>query len=153
MKPLLFYTAQISYDGEDRVSVARQRLATDSKEGLEFAPSWPLLLPAIKLRKEGLETKESWAEYAAAYLAEMRRSYTVARPAWDRLLARRRAVLCCFCNLVPNPGRCHRLLLADMLRKCGAVYLGEWNDRLSDEERSSQFKHWLDLGAAKGGAA
>lgn len=151
-RPLLFYTSRIDFDGEDRVSVARQRTAADSREGLEFAPSWDLLLPAIKLRKEGLETEESWAAYAAAYLAEMRRSYATARPAWDRLLSRPRAVLCCFCNLNVYPGRCHRLLLADMLRKCGAVYLGEWCDRLSDEERSSQYRHWLDLGAAEGGA-
>lgn len=146
---LLFYTAQITYEGEERISVARKRLPSDSSEGLEFAPSWELLAPAIKLRQQGLETESTWQAYTASYTEEMRDSYRKHGEAWQRLLERPRAVLCCYCDLAKHPGRCHRLLLAEMLRKCGAVYLGELP--LAGYERANQLVGgWLDMSAAQG---
>lgn len=144
-RPLLFYTARLPYSGEDAISVARKRVSGESADGLEFAPSWDILAPYIKLRQQGLETEESWQRYAAAYRDEMRLSYRNHYPAWEALLSRPRAVLCCFCDLVSHPGRCHRLLLSEILKKCGAVYLGE----LSTVRNGT---HWLDLGAAEGRA-
>ena len=125
MRPLLFYTARLPYSGEDAISVARKRVPGESAEGLEFAPSWDILTPYIRLRQQGLETEEAWERYASAYRDEMRLSYRNHYPAWEALLSRPRAVLCCFCDLVSHAGRCHRLLLRDILKKCGAVYLGE----------------------------
>ena len=139
-KPLLFYTSRVDYDGEDRLDISRE---TGCRLGIHFAPSWSILKPALALRDAGRETEESWQQYAAAYRSEMRALYAQQRDVWQKLLARRRAVLCCYCNLAAHPGRCHRLLLAEYLKKLGAVYLGELAERTA---------HWLDLGPAEGSA-
>lgn len=143
------HTARISYRGEDRLDVTRK----SGREGLAFAPSWALLLPAIRARgafetkwaelgesmERGDEQAErhlaheldaakrewmtAWATYQRAYLAEMRTSYRANRAAWDALLARPIVTLCCYCT---DPERCHRTLLArDILPKLGATYGGE----------------------------
>lgn len=138
-RPLIVLTSRIGCPDEDALDVTRK----SGDAGLAFAPSWDILRPQIALRHAGLETPEQWERYKALYTAEMRVSYARSRPAWDALLARRRAVLCCYCNLASHPGMCHRLLLAQMLVKCGAVYLGEWQPGTP----------WLDLGQAEGGAA
>lgn len=148
MRPLLFYTARLPYSGEDAISVARKRVPGESAEGLEFAPSWDILTPYIRLRQQGLETEEAWERYAEAYKGEMRRSYRQQLPTWEWLLSQSRAVLCCFCDLTRHPGRCHRLLLAEILKKCGAVYLGE----LDPGDSANRYAHWLDMGAAEGRA-
>ena len=70
----------------------------------------------------------TWARYAPQYRAEMRAGYGARtkpgphRAAWERLLAKPSATLCCYCV---DPARCHRRLLAEMLVACGAVYEGE----------------------------
>ena len=71
-------------------------------------------------------------------MAEMRRSYVQHRQAWESLLTRPRTVLCC-------GSLCHRVMLARLLVKCGAVYLGEWQPPAAEP--------WLDLSSATGGAA
>lgn len=147
-RPLLFYTAPLAYQGEHRLSVARERETGESTDGLAFAPSWELLTPHIRLRQQGLETEESWQHYASAYRDEMRISYRQQLPTWKWLLSQSRAVLCCFCDLARHPGRCHRLLLAEILKKCGAVYLGE----LDPGDSANRYAHWLDMGAAEGRA-
>lgn len=128
-RPLIVLTSRSGCPDED---------AIDIRTG-PFAPSDSLRagLSAVAalLARGSHVTDESQAIYKARYTSEMRASYVQQRPAWDALLARSRAVLCCEGT--------HSHLLAQILVKCGAVYLGEWQPCTP----------WLDLGQAEGGAA
>ncbi len=120
-RPLIVLTSSLGCTDEDAVNVT----------GSVFAPSWGA--------DPAPTDQAAWALYKARYTAEMRQSYVQHSEAWQALLARARAVLCCVCH---NTSRCHRTLLAGMLIKCGAVYLGEWQPGTP----------WLDLGPAEGRA-
>ena len=110
------WTARIDYPGRDRFDVSRKSGA------LVFAPSWALLGPYLRKRKEGGLTDADWAAYVEAYTAEMRASYTEHRATWKRLLAYQEATLLCYCT---DPARCHRTVLAGILGKLGADVRGE----------------------------
>jgi uncharacterized protein YeaO (DUF488 family) len=117
------YTAQFRYHGPDRIDVTRG--SGKAGETLVLAPSWGLLdlvLKQIRCASDDAERDALWEEYKIRYTEEMRLSYRLYRPVWDALLARERAVACCYCAKVE---RCHRGLLADILGKLGATYLGE----------------------------
>jgi len=109
-----------------------------------LAPSWALLKPALELRDlcwsavsapaASVERRAAcadeaaaWAKYRADYVAEMRRSYRRNWTAWQALLMRPRVVLLCYCGASPLDGvlRCHRLIAAHLLERCGAKYQGE----------------------------
>lgn len=136
------HTARLSYCGPDRLDITRK---SARPEGLPFAPSWAILGPMLKrrawIRKDGevhtvsdrydgrpgshkppLTEDAEWAAYVAAYTVEMRASYRTHRPAWNALLARGEVTLVCYCT---NPDRCHRRVLAGILVKLGAGYVGE----------------------------
>lgn len=119
------WTARISSSDPDRLDITRKSAELD---GVIFAPSWAILRPALaaradaKARRDPSIMEAAWAAYEPAYLAEMRRSYVEHRPAWERLLARQRVVLVCFCT---DPARCHRTLLAGIMAKLGADVHGE----------------------------
>lgn len=113
---LRIHTARITYRGADRLDITRK---SAPPEGMPFAPSWAILGPALKARKEG---REDWPSYVAAYTAEMRASYQQKRTAWDALLARGEVTLCCYCT---DGDRCHRRILAGILTKLGAIDEGE----------------------------
>jgi hypothetical protein len=131
-------------DSEDApdLNVTRKSGTVD---GLPFAPSWDLVEVILRARKlerhfflgvahgtpewdaactDARRIEESaWEQYVPAYLTEMRASYRRDRAGWDRLLARPRVVLLCYC---PNATRCHRTVLArDILQKLGVLYGGE----------------------------
>lgn len=106
------WTARLSTADPDRLNVTR---GSGYAHGLAFAPSRPLL-------DLGLLGEITWEEYAASYTEEMRASYRANRPTWDKLLGRRRVVLCCYCV---DATRCHRTVLADILGKLGAEVCGE----------------------------
>ena len=80
----------------------------------------------VSAHKQALDRRilreAAWEKYVPAYTQEMRNSYSRNRDAWNLLLARDRAVLCCYCV---NPARCHRTLLAEILGKLGAEVRGE----------------------------
>ena len=131
-RPLAVYTARIGTRDPDRFDVTRR---SAGPEGLPFAPSWDILRPALDARRQaeqlragghlaGADAVEAaaWATYEPLYREEMRASYRKVRPAWDALLARRRAVLCCYCV---DPAHCHRRLLAAILVTLGAEDRGE----------------------------
>lgn len=63
-----------------------------------------------------------WLVYRERYLERLRQSYVLQRSCWDKLLARERAVVVCYCA---EPERCHRSVLAEVLVKLGAQYGGE----------------------------
>ena len=111
------------YKGPDALDVTR---GSGGAYGGAFAPSRPLLDEANRRKKQAKSNpeklEEAWAWYAPLYQAEMRGSYRTHRAAWDRLLARAEVTLCCYCGTAQ---RCHRRLLAEILVKCGADYLGE----------------------------
>lgn len=129
---LHLYTARIAYRGPDRLDITRKSAGPD---GLPFAPSWAILRPALDARAaartalelgkiQGMMSIEAdaWERYVPAYTAEMRVSYGANRAAWDALLARPGVTLVCYCT---DAAHCHRRLLAAMLVKCGAIYMGE----------------------------
>lgn len=117
----LIYTAHISYDGEDRLDITRKSAGAD---GMVFAPSWRILLPALRGRDAGLDA-ETWPVYVAAYQREMAASQQTLRRAWRALLARPQVTLVCYCQIHPRQMHCHRVLLASMLEVQGARYQGE----------------------------
>jgi len=111
------WTARISTRDPDAFNVTRK---TGDKI---FAPSWALLGPAIRRRREGyVQTEADWKDYASKYLTEMARSRRLNPAAWEALLARQRVVLVCYC---PNPQKCHRRILARILASLGADDRGE----------------------------
>lgn len=113
-------TARVGSREPDALDVTRKSAGRD---GIAFAPSWALLGPFLSARRAGADTEALWPGYVAAYTAEMRASYRAARGVWERLLARPRVVLLCYCT---DPERCHRTLLArDILPTLGATYAGE----------------------------
>lgn len=113
------WTSRIDTIGRDPDAIDITRAgakALPNGPGVAFAPSWGLLL----LGKRG---ELSDREYDTTYTEEMRVSYVRRRDAWRSLLARPRAVVCCYCT---DPEACHRTIFArDILPKCGAVYRGE----------------------------
>lgn len=122
-RALIVLTSRIGCPDEDAIGIRTR----------PFAPS-ATLAAWDSLRERGhSQPDNAQAVYKARYTSEMRESYVRQRPAWDALLARSRAVLCCEGT--------HGHLLAQILVKCGAVYLGEWQPGTP----------WLDLGQAKGG--
>lgn len=84
MTQLVVHSARISYGGPDRLDVTRK----SGTDGLFLAPSWALLQPVLKARKQvrdwiarGLHPgdeleRRTWATYVEGYLAEMRVSYS-----------------------------------------------------------------------------
>lgn len=133
------WTARISTRDPDAFNVTRK-----SGDPV-FAPSWPLLKSALDRRRAGIpSTDETWATYSKSYLQEMTRSYAANRPAWDALLARPRVVLTCYCT---NAERCHRTLLAKVLKHLGADFKGELPPPpAKDAVEREVFKLAMDLG-------
>lgn len=80
-----------------------------------FAPTWDMVMGY----KNGKLTK---AQYTEQYTELMRQSFRSNKKEWAELLKRDRVVLVCYCG---KGAFCHRILLAEMLMKCGAVYEGE----------------------------
>ncbi len=103
------YTSQYSYKGPDRLDIT---VKTGNKA---FAPTWKMVMQS----KKGIMSKE---EYTKNYMELMRKSYLENMEEWEKLLNRDKAVLVCFC---PAGAFCHRLILAKMLEKLGAEYMGE----------------------------
>jgi uncharacterized protein YeaO (DUF488 family) len=109
MMALEVFTSHISCDDPDRLDIS---VSSGDKA---FAPKWPMV--------NGLRNgRLSWPDYRKQYTILMRESYRFHRVAWEQLLERRRVVLVCYCTDV---ARCHRLVLAEILVKLGARYLGE----------------------------
>ena len=133
---LRVFTARVSYVGADRLDITRAGADAYRKrtgltwEGEAWAPSWTIVWPIIKLRREVRDLGAyadsvllaAWRAYVPAFTAEMRASYRRNRPAWDALLARESVTLCCTCTCADQ---CHRRLVARMLVACGAVDCGE----------------------------
>ena len=120
---MILRTAQFRYPGPNRIDITRG--SGKAKQYVVLAPSWNLL----DLARSGLwhskndeDRDRIWKEYEQRYTEEMRVSYRAHRATWDELLALPEAVLVCYCADVL---RCHRGLLAAMLVKLGAEYLGE----------------------------
>lgn len=143
-------TSRISCRDKDALDITRKSAGPD---GLPFAPSWDILRHVLaarkeaeRLRKEAEDARshldlpaarsfeaealhveiEAWAVYVPAYREEMLVSYREQRPAWLRLLARPRVVLCCYCDTAADGVlRCHRRLSAGHLARLGAIDEGE----------------------------
>jgi len=115
------FTAQYRYNGPDRLDIT---IKGKDSIGQYFAPSWEMVM---KTKKETLSPDE----YTQQYVERMRESYREHREIWDNVLSRERVVLVCFC---PSKSFCHRYILADLLVRCGAVYMRE----LENEDTFSQ---------------
>jgi uncharacterized protein YeaO (DUF488 family) len=125
---LTVYTSTIRCADPDRFDITR---GTGGRAAAPFAPSWGILKPALAARDlakrlpkpEGyLVEAAAWDRYVPAFLAEMEHSQLHHPGAWEDLLARSRVVLCCFC---PDVTRCHRSLVAQLLKHRGARWEGE----------------------------
>jgi len=103
------YTSQYKYNGNNRLDIT-------VKTGFNLlSPTWDMVMGY----KSGKITQDKYTEL---YYNKMRSSYINRRKYWDWLLKRNEVVLVCFCKA---DDFCHRLLLADILVKLGAEYLGE----------------------------
>jgi hypothetical protein len=148
---LRVFGARIGTRDPDALDITR---ASGVGDGLAFAPSWAILRPALDLRRiagalvagaaearaNGADDRvdvgddialriESamWEIYREAFVAEMRESYRRDRGPWQRLLARSRVVLVCYC---PDAEHCHRALLGRViLPALGATWCGELHAR------------------------
>lgn len=118
---LIVYTARIGYRGPDAFDVTRK---TATGHGLAFAPSWKILGPVLKSRRENGPGGAfvGWEQYVLDYTAEMRASYRGSYQAWAWLLEQPERTLLCYCN---DPAHCHRTILAGILGKLGADVRGE----------------------------
>jgi uncharacterized protein YeaO (DUF488 family) len=126
---LQIYTAQIKYtnlyeikQNKDTLDVTiksgkdiKSLKAPDEIAGKVFAPSWGMVMGHKNLRL----TDE---QYTQMYYKLMRQNYKNNREEWEKLLAREKVVLLCYCY---SGAFCHRYLLKDMLVKAGAEYKGE----------------------------
>ncbi len=91
------------------------RLDITSIQKTIFSPSWNL----VNLYKSGIIGEDVYRE---SYIEEMRKSYRNNRSIWEEYLSRDRITLVCHCQ----PGEfCHRIIAAELLVKCGAIYIGE----------------------------
>ena len=103
------YTASINYKGEDRLDIS-------VKTGnLIYAPTWDLVMGI----KKGFIDKD---KYIRSYMKMMRISYNHHRLEWNELLSKDEVTLVCYCH---RNTFCHRYILAYMLTRLGAVYMGE----------------------------
>jgi hypothetical protein len=126
------YTARYSYRGPDRLDITLRGAREARKRGgvspgeVFAPPQW--LLHYAKGYSRSLPTgvdppgDDAFAWYADHYTAAMRDSYRRHRGAWDALLRRPETTLVCFCA---SPSECHRGVLAAILVRLGAQYLGE----------------------------
>lgn len=129
---LQFYTASLTKfkdNGGDILDITRMT----GSQGLFFAPSWELLNPFLARRKNGLFSPEDWKAYREGYLTEMRASVKANPDDWATWRAfiqdsnLYEFTLSCYCEV---PDHCHRSILAEILVKRGATYLGERQLRL-----------------------
>lgn len=103
------YTSQYAYKGKDRFDI------TVKTGDRAFSPVWDMVMK----HKSGEYSDE---QYTDLYLKRMRYSFKKYAEKWTDLLSKDEITLVCFC--APNKF-CHRYLLADILVKCGAMYMGE----------------------------
>lgn len=163
--PLLVRTARITYDGPDRLDITWK---SSTGMGRAFAPSWGILEPALRARRQAERQaakgerkqaeqliEESWQRYVVSYRAQMHESYRCRREDWERLLRQHTVVLVCYCT---DTVHCHRTLLAGYLGKLGATVAGELiterkghdQERRRDDARGHRRGH---LRTPPGGAA
>lgn len=106
---LKVWTAQYRYRETDRLDIT-------VKTGVAaFAPSWTMV--------HGIKNRTlAESQYYDMYQNLMTLSQRYYKEKWDALLARDEVTLVCFC---PAGDFCHRVLLAHILEKMGAQYMGE----------------------------
>lgn len=111
--PLQIYTTQIKYTNFNKIKENPNCLDITRKTGnLIFAPTWGMILGLKNMRL-------SEEKYTKLYYKLMRKSYKNNRKEWDKLLAKEKIIICCYCY---NGAFCHRYLLAKILEKLGAEY-------------------------------
>lgn len=143
--PLQLYTARLgAYRGPDGIDITRMNA---DPVGVVFAPSWGLLQPALRARRQAenvLEAGEhaareqpgaaaylraraeqdaaaieaaAWTAYEPAYVEEMRASWREHQAVWLEVARRAEATLLCTCT---DAARCHRTLVARLLVRAAA---------------------------------
>lgn len=103
-----FHTADIS-----SISKPGAMLIT-AAENTIFSPTWELV---SQYKYDGL----SQADFTLLFHGQMQESYKKNNH-WSEFLHKEYAILICYCT----KGFCHRFLVAEYLRACGAKYLGEF---------------------------
>lgn len=108
------WTARYRYEGEDRLDITVKGRGK-APVGRYFAPLWETVMAL----KEGMISEK---EYKEKYIERMRMSYRLHREVWNEVLSRESVTLVCFCE---DGAFCHRYILAELLEKCGAKYMGK----------------------------
>ena len=111
--PFKYYTAQYRYSGADRVDIT---VKGQHPIGKIFAPTWNMVM--------GLKNSDiGWMEYCIEYADMMAKSCHDKPVEWMSILKSNGPLtFVCFCKELQE---CHRWLLAGILQKMGAEYLGE----------------------------
>jgi len=113
---LIVYTARMSRSWKEDPDALDVTIKSSRGLAAVFAPdNWEMVM-GVKRGTVPTAVYRDW------YLGVLRRSYCQERSQWEMLLARKRAVLMCYCH----PWQfCHRHILAAVLAKLGADYRGE----------------------------
>lgn len=153
--PLRLYTSRITYKGADGIDItAKSALPQDRCFAPSWKILRPLLelrkategqggnvssSPSTGPSAADIAYAEAYSGYIAAYTDEIRAAYRANRPRFEAVLASDSATFTCYCSdgyvnkkrhLYLYPGyklaiRCHRIVLALIFVKLGAIYLGE----------------------------
>ena len=108
------YTADTTYEGDDRVDVS-----VNSGQFI-FAPPKHLIF-------DYRFGKITGNQFQKAYIACLAKSYMNQRYTWDTLLRGNRIVLVCSCNAKGKA--CHRHVIIQFLKELGVVYKGKLKQR------------------------
>lgn len=134
---ITIYTANIVFNGADRLDITANGVDTARNKGLPapgscLAPSGGLLSWALKQIYEYGDSEDTrrclWPEYSRRYIEEVRDTYRKDKKPFEALLRRSSLVLVCYCK---DASYCHRRLAADILVKLSdghAQYEGEVTD-------------------------
>ncbi len=107
--PLVLYTADYAYAGEDRFDVSFQ--------GGHF-----MLTPSKKLLVDLRLGRTDQSAFNALYFEQLEASFIQHQYTWDEMLNQERIVLVCSCNIAG--ASCHRHALIQFLKQFGARYAG-----------------------------
>lgn len=89
----------------------------------EMSIFWPSPMLSMEFERPSLDP-DWWASLVDRYTAEMRTSFKRHRNGWMAAISQDRTLVCRDCD---GASRCHRRVLAGILVKCGATYIGERN--------------------------
>ena len=124
-RQLKIWTARVDYEAIGEEVALNTTAKSAAGLGKVFAPTWELVMASKK-------KQITWQEYTEKYLNLLRERYAKNHSMFAEACAAGEIVLLCYCkNSVSSGKKCHRYLLAEVLRKVAlsmgiqATYQGE----------------------------